>query len=47
MTITKVKLLQNGYAVNDLIFVPNDEKNAEYQQVQVWIEQGGVFDNVD
>ena len=44
MNIEKIKQIQNGYLVNELIFVPNDPYNTDYQAVQEWIAEGGVVE---
>lgn len=52
MEILKVKYIaeietpieHTGYFVNDMAFVPFDERNKDYQTVQEWIAAGGVVD---
>jgi len=42
MFIETVKQTQNGYLINDSIFVPNDPTNCDYQTLQKWVSEGGV-----
>lgn len=43
--ITSVKQKENGFLVNDTLFVPNDTDNRDFQALQKWIEEGGVVEN--
>ena len=42
MNIQKVKEFENYYLVNNLISVPKDPANSDYQKVQKWIEEGNT-----
>ncbi len=44
MQITKVEQQKNGYLVNEAIFVPQAEQNADYQAIQKWIADGGTVE---
>ncbi|NBV06585.1 MAG: hypothetical protein EBS06_05045 [Proteobacteria bacterium] len=44
MDIESVKKSKNGYLVNELIFIPLDEKNSDYKAVQKWIVEGGIVE---
>ena len=44
MQINTLKRLQNGYQVNGAIFAPNDPNNSDYQKIQKWLANGGVFE---
>jgi hypothetical protein len=47
MQITKVEQQKNGYLVNEAIFVPQAEQNADYQAIQKWIVEGGIVEKED
>lgn len=47
MQITKVKEQENGYLVNDSIFVPNSQDNSDYQAIQKRIADGVVVEAFD
>lgn len=40
--INTVKIQGNGYLVNDVMSVPNDSRNTDYQAVQEWIAEGNT-----
>jgi hypothetical protein len=42
MTITTVKTQENGYLVNDIMSVPNDPANSDYQAILDWINEGNT-----
>ena len=42
MEINNIKISGEGYLVNESIFVPNDPKNTDYQNVKKYIDSGGV-----
>lgn len=47
MEIAKVKEAQLSYLVNDSFWVPKDQNNRHYQQIQKWIAEGGVVEKED
>lgn len=47
MEIVNVKEFENSYQVNDAIFVPKAENNADYQAIKKWITDGGVAQKED
>jgi hypothetical protein len=44
MKIEKIKQTQNGYFVNDSIFVPNAPDNSDYQYIKEWVDNGGIIE---
>ena len=42
MEIQTVKIQGRGYLVNDIMSVPNDSANREYQLIQAWITEGNT-----
>ncbi|MEN4053776.1 hypothetical protein [Sulfurimonas sp. NWX79] len=36
--INTVKIKENGYLINDEMYVPNDSSNRHYQEVQEWLK---------
>jgi len=42
--IKTVKLTSTGYLVNGSMSVPNDKGNRHYQEVQEWLDSGGVIE---
>ena len=46
MQIQTVKQNKNNYLVNDEVFVPFDEGNKDYQEVQKYIEEGGIVKEI-
>lgn len=42
MQIETVKNSGNGFLVNGISFVPNASSNRDFQEIQKWIEDGGV-----
>jgi hypothetical protein len=42
MIITTVKTQENGYLVNDIMSVPNDPANRDYQAILDWINEGNT-----
>ena len=46
MNILKVKKTQNGFIVNDSIFVPNTNTNL-LNKIDVWVDNGGKIEQGD
>lgn len=44
MQITKVQNWQGGYKVNDQFFIPQDENNLDYQDILLYLDNGGIID---
>lgn len=44
MEIQSVKDDGINYILNDVIFVPKNEENSDYQKIQKWIATGGIVD---
>lgn len=44
MEITSVKILADGYLVNNELSVPNNEGNRHYKLIQEWIGLGNTHD---
>lgn len=44
MMIETVKNLSNSYLVNGSIFIPKDPSNRDYQEIQKWIDNGGILE---
>jgi hypothetical protein len=42
MNISNVKHTTGGYIVNTQFFIPHDEANKDYQDIAVWIANGGI-----
>lgn len=47
MKIEKVKEMESCYIVNDCNAVPKNSENSDYQQIQKWIQEGGVVEQED
>lgn len=47
MRILKVKEINSCYLVNDLMWVPKDQNNRNYQEIQRWINDGGEVEKAD
>lgn len=45
--ILTVRELQNGYIINEVTAVPMDPMNQNYQDIQLWIEEGGTVTPYD
>lgn len=44
MIINTVKELKDSYLVNNLLMVPKDNGNSDYQRIQDWIVEGNIPD---
>ena len=47
MDIQNVKYTDGGYILNNQFFIPNDEDNMDYQNIQLWVKKGNVVEAKD
>lgn len=47
MEILNVKEYEKSYLVNDFMWVPKDQNNSNYQEIQEWIDDGGEVEKED
>jgi hypothetical protein len=45
MHIKNVRYTDGGFILNNQFFIPNDEDNLDYQNIQLWVKKGNVVED--